>query len=271
SLLKLDLCLTHWSMRTATVTSQQCQTCLYSRFRRAHSLQSPPQTKGVAADKRLCTPLSSIVTEVCTAIWQVLKRDFFWRVWNFPNCLGCIDGKRVMIRAHPHAGSYYFNYKGAHSIVLMAICDANYRFKMVDVGAYGRESDGGVFQSSHLDHSFCRTPWTYSAFPLHVNLMWPYPGNYLRARRTIENTFGILAAHWRILGRPIEFHPDKAVAVLKACVASTDAAVSSACHYIPPTFTDNAASGEFQAWAGGSAGGRVRKGDRVQSSGGRVQ
>lgn len=95
-----------------------------------------------------------IVKEVCQAIWQVLKpmvmpspttemwKDIaqrYERLWNFPHCLGALDGKHINIRCPINAGSEYYNYKGAHSIVLLALVDADYKFIAVDVGAYGKK------------------------------------------------------------------------------------------------------------------------------------
>ncbi|XP_060845266.1 uncharacterized protein LOC132924841 [Rhopalosiphum padi] len=198
------------------------------------------------------TAVSSIVIEVCKAIWKILKEkhmptptvaDFeniaqeFYENWNFPNCFGSLDGKHIRIKCPKNSGSMFFNYKQFFSIVLMAVADANYKFIMIDVGAYGKDSDGGILSNSNilkrlenktlklpypkkLPNSNVTGPYTFiadEAFPLRTYIMRPYPRRLLndenksyfnyrlsRARMTIECAFGIASAKFRILQKSMQ-------------------------------------------------------------------
>lgn len=93
-----------------------------------------------------------IIDELCPIIWECLspiylprKDAFEWEIvargfqdkWDFPNCLGALDGKEIRIKKPLHSGSIFFNYKKFLSLKLLAICDAYYRFTWIDVGDYG--------------------------------------------------------------------------------------------------------------------------------------
>ena len=59
--------------------------------------------------------------------WKEVAARFSSR-WNYHNCLGAVDGKHIAMKKPPNAGSYYYNYKDFHSIVLMTVADATYKF-----------------------------------------------------------------------------------------------------------------------------------------------
>ena len=47
----------------------------------------------------------------------------------------------------------FFNYKKFFSVILQGVADAKYRFINIEVGGYGKQSDGGTFQASELYHA----------------------------------------------------------------------------------------------------------------------
>jgi hypothetical protein len=72
--------------------------------------------------------------------------------WNFPNYIGSIDRKNIIIKCLPNSGSRCFNYKQYHSIVLQAVVVSNIKFLTMDVRAYGKQRDGD-FRDSTLYQS----------------------------------------------------------------------------------------------------------------------
>lgn len=186
-----------------------------------------------------------------TEKWKVIAEQFEQK-WNFPHCLGAMDGKHIDIVPPADSGSYYYNYKGRHSMVLFAIVDAKYRFLLVDFGTNGRVSDGGVLQNTkfheklqsdelkipkpcNVTEHFKEVPYVFvadDAFPLLINMMKPFRQAQLdsavkeiynyrvsRARHVVENGFGILASRFRIFHTQINLEPENIEKVVMATCA----------------------------------------------------
>ena len=179
---------------------------------------------------------SSYVRAPSTVLeWKKISKEFF-DMWDMPHCIGAIDGKHIAIECPANSGSLYYNYKSFFSLVLLTICDAKYTFTLIDIGSYGSNNDCGILAKSLIGKKFddikmnlpsaedlagfSRNPLNYflvgdEIFRLKAWVLRPYPGNLTdsqkvfnyrlsRSRRTIENTFGILASRWRIFRRPIK-------------------------------------------------------------------
>lgn len=207
--------------------------------------------------KRTCTAINENLMDIYMPKmtiddWEKIAKDFLLK-WQIPNCVGALDGKHVAIFAPMNSGSLYFNYKKHYSIVLMAIVDANYKYIMIDVGGYGSNSDGAIFANSDfgqawlqrmgdlpipedrplpLSESNLKVPLVIvadEAFPLKPNILRPYPGlnlsqkklicNYRisRARRVVENAFGIMSHTWRIMLKRMEVSVDFAIQITMTC------------------------------------------------------
>lgn len=210
--------------------------------------------------------ISSIIPEVCTAIYHALQPKYMvvpatqeeWKNvaqgfnthWNFPNCIGALDGKRVLLEKPPNAGSEFYDYQSHFSIILMALVDSDYKFLYMDVGTNGHASDAGVWHKCNLHQavegndfnipppsvlplSNVESPYVIvgdDAFPLKTYIMKPYPGQDLedekkifnyrlsRARRVSENAFGIMASRFQIYKQGIRSSPHTITNIVKATV-----------------------------------------------------
>ena len=118
--------------------------------------------------------ISNLLRETCEAIWHALKEKYlnvqsttsdwlriakeFEDEWNFPNCIGPIDGKNIVMDCPKNGGSADYNHKSFHSIVLLAICDAKYCFTFAHIGGFGSTNDASVLSNSVFGQAFEQHP-----------------------------------------------------------------------------------------------------------------
>ena len=189
-----------------------------------------------------------LVPPLETEGWKAVAHTFSQR-WNFHHVLGAIDGKHIRIRCPKKSGSTYYNYHGFFSIVLMAVVDGDYKFIWIDVGTNGACSDAQIWNSCELKDLILDDrlgipeaeplpgreediPYFLigdDAFALRTFMMKPYSKRQLtrqerifnyrlsRARRIVENAFGILANRFGCLLTTLRVEPQTAAAIVVAC------------------------------------------------------
>lgn len=186
---------------------------------------------------------------------------------ELPRMLWCFN-----IRAPSNCGSYYFNYKGANSVVFMAIVDDNYCFRYVDVGCNGRFSDGGVFQNCEISKALENNLLPNGefivrndAFPLKPYLLNSYSRKQLtlsenifnyrlsRARRIIENAFGILVGKFRVFEKPIACDVSTVDKIVLACCALHSWLRITSTNYFSQGLVDEENIDEYRVIIGGSS------------------
>jgi hypothetical protein len=170
--------------------------------------------------------------------------DALFEKWNFPNCIGAIDGKHVKVVCPSLSGSLHHNYKQYFSILLQAVAHADCRIIAVDIGTDRRLCDSANFRSSSLfdmlesnglnippereiPDTNIKIPFVLlgdGGYQLLRYLMRPYPERNAdhmksllsRARRSVEFTFDIMASKWRILQKAIETDVKTGILITKA-------------------------------------------------------
>jgi hypothetical protein len=161
-------------------------------------------------------------------------------------------GENCRIRRPSRAGLLSYKYKQYHSLVPLAIADADYTFISIDVDAYGREIDSPVLRNSAFGKPLSKnyvsvinvsggelkfrdwdspTPLVITAdeaSPLRHNLMKPYPRLELlykqnillsTTRRVVVCSFGLLTEIFTAHQKFMEVTVEKAeLTIISVCV-----------------------------------------------------
>ncbi|MCP3679004.1 MAG: transposase family protein, partial [Gammaproteobacteria bacterium] len=182
--------------------------------------------------------------------WKTLADEWYER-WQFPHTIGAIDGKHIACKCPPNTGSEYYNYKGFFSIILFAMVSSDYKFVWADTSAKGSNSDAQVYNASELKQGLENddiqgwprpdplpndtkdVPYFIigdDAFALRTYLMKPFGHrnmskeeriyNYRlsRARRVVENAFGILANRFQVILTTMQHNAETVELIVRTCL-----------------------------------------------------
>lgn len=181
--------------------------------------------------------------------WLNIAEGFNQR-WNFPHCIGSLEGKYITIKNSMCYQSSSPSKDRAFSILLLVAVDADYKFMAVEFGVEGQIPDETVFKKSSFAKALTDNtlnipdkralpgmtvclPYTLiadSTFPLQKCIMKPFSKSRLsfrkrifnyrlsRARQVSDNAFGILISKFRIFQRVIHLSHANAKHVIESAL-----------------------------------------------------
>ena len=182
---------------------------------------------------KLC---SSVVNDMTAKYIQIPAEEHLRRIingfltkWDFPQCIGAIDGSHIPNIAPKEHSLEYFNRKGYHSVLLRVLIDHEYRFLDIYVCWPGSVQDARILANS-TSYRKCESgnflpKWDRKLgntnvplvirgdpdYPLMPWLMKPFSDTSLtnkqrtfnyqlsRSQVVVENAFGRLKGRWRSL------------------------------------------------------------------------
>ncbi|CAC5406367.1 HARBI1 [Mytilus coruscus] len=162
-------------------------------------------------------------------------RGDFYRLSDFPNVLGAIDGTHVRIQAPSEDEPSFLNRKWVHYVNVQAVCDARGKFTHINANWPGSSHYSHLFRTSQVcTYREQNGGWATGVllrdrgYPCRPFFMTPYQNavqdhqkKYNRChcstRSVIERTFRRMKRRFHILHSEIRMTPGKACKIIIAC------------------------------------------------------
>ncbi|XP_067615083.1 putative nuclease HARBI1 isoform X2 [Eurosta solidaginis] len=166
-----------------------------------------------------------------------LSKEYFYRTFNFPGVIGCIDGTHVKIVKPMMDESLFFNRKGYFSINVMVVCNYNMAILAVDASHPGSCHDSFIWNQSEVRQFYRNNsaPNTWiladSGYALEHCILTPYRSpqygsmehkynkKHAAARNKVERTIGVLKSLFRCLQGTLHFEPRFVGQIINVCCA----------------------------------------------------
>lgn len=165
----------------------------------------------------------------------------FYIYGQFPRIIGCIDGTHVSIKKPSINPHIYINRKSRASINVLLVCGVNMEIYYCLVRYPGSCHDSYILNNSELCTEFTNNPpngWLLGdpGYPLRRWLLTPlaevntpqelvYQTRHTRCRSIIERCNGLLKGRFRCILNTLEFEPQKACKIIRACILLHNVAI----------------------------------------------
>ncbi|XP_036339802.1 putative nuclease HARBI1 isoform X1 [Rhagoletis pomonella] len=164
------------------------------------------------------------------------SRENFYRKYQLPRIVACIDGTHIRLLKPVQNESVFFNRKGFFSLNAMLICNHNMEILAVDATHPGSYHDSFIWKNSQAKNYLSRSIndnfiLADSGYALERFVLTPYRNaelgtfqhkfnmKHAAARNIVERTIGVLKSRFRCLQHGLNYEPKFACKIVNVCCA----------------------------------------------------